>query len=77
MWRDGVDTPLNEEQETYLIGLGDVDAPQLVWQVASATLTLDPVLHDQLKTDHGGKIIWVRQIGAGGSSPATFLAQIA
>lgn len=77
LWRDGVDTPLNEEREAYLVGLGSIDTPVLVWEAQQPGLTLDPAVHAQLQAVHPGKMLWVRQIGTASSSPATLLTTIA
>lgn len=62
-WRDGVDVPLVEQTESYLVGLGPVSAPDLQWEVSSPTLLLDPATVASLASTHSGAAIWVRQIG--------------
>ncbi|WP_183030062.1 phage tail protein [Altericroceibacterium spongiae] len=58
-WRDGVDVPLNEEREAYLVGIGPVDWPDRQWESDMASLTIPAV---QL-AGGTGKPLWVRQKG--------------
>jgi hypothetical protein len=39
-WPDGVDTPLHEQAERYLVTLGDIAAPVAAWDVSEPALTL-------------------------------------
>lgn len=58
-WPDEVDLPLAEPAESYRVGLGPIHAPLLLWDVATAELTLDAAI----LAAHPGAQIWVRQIG--------------
>lgn len=63
-WPDGVATPLNEQSEAYLVGLGDTASPDLVWQPLEPRLALASAQLAQLETQHSGKPLWVRQVGS-------------
>jgi hypothetical protein len=63
-WPDAIETPLNEQAEAYLVGVGDPSSPDLVWQPAVPRLELSPGQVAQLTAEHGGKQIWVRQVGS-------------
>lgn len=39
-WRDGVDAPLVEQAERYVVALGDIAAPLALWELAEPQLTL-------------------------------------
>ncbi len=39
-WPDGVETPLNEQAEAWLVGLGDVASPAVRWELAQPLLEL-------------------------------------
>ena len=60
-WNDGVDAPLNEEAERYLVGAGPVDHPLLQWEVFTPEIELGPAI---LATLPSGTMLWVRQIGS-------------
>lgn len=72
-WRDLVDTPLVEEAERYLVGLGDPQAPALQWEVVEPSLELAPALLATITADHAGKPFWVRQIGSFSASDPLLL----
>ncbi len=78
-WPDAVETPLNEQAEAYLVGLGDPASPDLVWQAAAPRLELSAEQLAQLVAEHGGKPLWVRQVGSFAVSdpPLLLLATIA
>ncbi len=69
-WNDGVETPLNEETERYLVGAGDVDDPLRQWEAASPALLLDS---DDLDPLPSGTPLWVRQVGSFAPSDAVLL----
>lgn len=62
-WSDGVDMPLQEQAETYLVTLGAQDDPALQWQVSIPALTLPADTFAALASAHSGAGFWVRQQG--------------
>lgn len=75
-WDDYVETPLVEESEIYLVGLGDTNAPAVSWQVAQPSLTITATTRSSLAAQHTNAAIWVKQIGTFGPSQATLLGYI-
>lgn len=71
-WPERVEVPLVEEQERYLVGLGDPDQPLAQWPVAEPTLRLDPSAIAQT----AGRRLWVRQIGTHGMSPPAYFTSL-
>lgn len=67
-WLDEVETPLNEQSEAYVVGLGDTANPTLRWETAEPCLTLSAQAYSALQADHSGQSVWVRQIGTHSSS---------
>lgn len=66
-WRDLVDAPLNEGVERYLVGLGNVAAPLLVWETSEPNLEIPASALSDAPT---GSRVWVRQVGTyDGSDP--------
>ncbi|BBC71590.1 conserved hypothetical protein [Altererythrobacter sp. B11] len=63
-WNDGVDVPLGEEAERYLVGLGDTGAPVLRWEIGEPVLEFTPEAWAELAASHAGHSLWVRQIGS-------------
>jgi hypothetical protein len=76
LWQDGVDVALNEQSEAYLVGVGDVDAPDVRWEVPAAELEIGAETCTALATTHAGKPLWVRQVGTAAMSPALLLTTI-
>ena len=70
---DGIEAPLNEQAEAYLVGLGDTANPALRWQPVEPRLTLPAALLAQLAVDHAGEPLWVRQAGSFAQSEPLFL----
>ena len=71
-WLDNVDMPLNEETESYRVGIGDPDFPLIHWITESPNIELS-------QSDLGGfsgSQIWVRQVGRIGQSDPLLLTQI-
>jgi hypothetical protein len=62
-WPDAIDTPLNEQAEDYLVGVGDIEAPALMWRTAQPQLELSAAQLASLAGVHSGEPLWVRQIG--------------
>jgi len=75
-WASTVDVPLNEQAEAYEMGLGDPDAPTLTWQAFSPAITFDATSMGQLRSEHLGAVLWVRQIGTFARSHPLFLTTI-
>ncbi|RPF71269.1 GTA baseplate fiber-binding domain-containing protein [Aurantiacibacter spongiae] len=75
-WTDGADVPLVEDSESYEIGVGAPDRPDLGWQVSEPTLALSPATLENLRRDHSGKPLWVRQIGSFARSQPLLLLTI-
>ncbi|MGD9665786.1 MAG: phage tail protein [Novosphingobium sp.] len=63
-WLDGVDTPLVEPTESYLVGLGPISSPFQQWQTSTPTLTIDAVDLANLSASYPGAQLWVRQVGS-------------
>jgi hypothetical protein len=63
-WLDGVEVPLNEQTERYLVGIGDSEAPDLRWETGVPALELDAVSWAAIRTSYASQPVWVRQIGA-------------
>jgi len=57
------EVPLNENDERYLVGLGNPDAPAFRWEVSEPSLRLDTATLANLVNAHKDASIWVRQIG--------------
>lgn len=77
LWQDGVELPLNEQSEAYLVGIGDSDAPELGWEVSVPLLEMEEPVWTSVRAAHAGKPLWVRQIGTAALSPPLLLANIA
>jgi hypothetical protein len=75
-WPDAVETPLNEQAEAYLVGVGDTASPELVWQPFEPRLELLPDQVAQLVAAHAGKDLWVRQIGSFAASDPLLLTTL-
>lgn len=62
-WHDAVETPLIEQTESYLLGIGPAESPAVQWTVDSPHLTLSAAAMDGLRRDYPGQTLWVCQIG--------------
>lgn len=62
-WRSGVDVPLVEESESYLVGIGPVSAPLVTWGTSTPRLELTADTVASLVSDHSGETIWICQQG--------------
>ncbi len=62
-WRDQVETPLIEEAERYLVGLGPVEMPHVQWEAATSRIVFDADEWASLATAYPGAAVWVRQVG--------------
>jgi hypothetical protein len=63
-WPDGVELPLNEQAEAYLVGLGPVETPLASWQASEPGLTFPAPEWAALAAAHAGQPLWVRQAGS-------------
>jgi hypothetical protein len=75
-WDDGVEVPLVEEREVYLVGFGPADAPHAIWQPAEPHLQLTSAERTGLVAAHGPGALWVRQIGTFDRSAPLLLASL-
>ena len=64
LWADGVDVPLNEQSERYLVTFGQVAAPLASWMLTSPGLTVAPALVASLAAQLPGGEFLVRQQGS-------------
>ena len=76
-WPDAVEIPLVEDREAYRVGIGDIDAPLLFWDVDAPRLDIPTDQWAGFRTDYAGLALWVRQLGTLGQSPATLLTLFA
>lgn len=76
-WRDLVDVALNEAAEIYRIGVGPVDLPAAQWETKTTSLQIDAITLAELRADHAGQPIWVRQLGGQSASDPLHLYTIA
>jgi hypothetical protein len=67
-WLDGVEVPLSEQTETYLVGLGDSEAPDLRWETGAPLIEIAASIWSSIKSAHAGKPLWVRQVGTAAAS---------
>lgn len=72
-WQGTVEVPLNEQVESYEVGIGDPAAPVMAWDVPTPSLIIGAAELAQLQADHPAQPIWVRQVGSYSRSPALFL----
>lgn len=71
-WPDGVDSPINEEQELYCVGCGPVSAPAITWQTVQNSIDLT----SESLAPFSGLQVWVQQIGSHAKSPALYLGPL-
>jgi hypothetical protein len=75
-WADGIETPLGEQAEAYLVGLGDTEQPVLRWELDRPRLELSAATLAQLASEHPGEALWVRQIGSFAASRPLLLTTL-
>lgn len=75
-WNDGIDMPLQEQSETYLVVLGGWSSPAMQWQLPTPELTIDTATMTSIRTNHVGATIEVKQQGTYALSEALVLATI-
>lgn len=72
VWNFSHETPLNEETESYRVGIGSVEAPILTWTTERSRFLLSAA-------DRGnniGRAVWVQQIGRKGASDPLFFPNV-
>jgi len=75
-WLDGIDVPLNEQAESYLVGVGSGDAPSTMWEVGEPRLELSAESWAALVAQFPGEPLWVRQIGTYAASLSLLLTTL-
>ncbi|HWK40575.1 MAG TPA: phage tail protein [Croceibacterium sp.] len=75
-WADGVEVPLNEQAESWLVGVGPVDASRASWQSDEPSLTFTTAEWASALAAHGGQPLWVRQAGNHALSDALLLTTL-
>jgi len=75
-WPAAGEVPLHEQAETYLVGVGDSEAPALRWNTSELHIELPPDIVSVLRDDHAGERLWVRQVGTFGISDPVLLRVI-
>jgi hypothetical protein len=62
-WLDTGDVPLVEQDERYLVGVGDADIPSVSWTTGEPLLALASDAAALVRANHFGEQLWVRQVG--------------
>ncbi len=62
-WPDGVEPPLNEQAEAYLVGVGPAETPLASWQASEPSIAFSAPEWAALAA-HAGQPLWVRQVGS-------------
>nr|WP_298924899.1 phage tail protein [uncultured Erythrobacter sp.] len=75
-WDTLQEVPLIEDEEQYLVGLGDTESPDQTWLLTASTFNLSSESVSSLVSQHGVKPLWVRQIGTYAVSPSLFLTNL-
>lgn len=75
-WPNGVEVPLIEESESYILGFGPCDAPFASWSLSEPQYLLTQIQRDDLLADFGPADLWVKQIGSFGESAALRLLSL-
>jgi len=73
---DGVDVPLVEQTERYLVTLGSIGAPAALWWTATAQLELTPTTIADLSARLPGGLLQVRQQGTSAMSEPLLLCAL-
>jgi hypothetical protein len=76
LWLDGVEVPLNEQMEGYIVGVGSPDTPELRWEMTEPQLQIDPTTWASVRSAYAGQPLWVRQVGTFALSPPLLLTTI-
>jgi hypothetical protein len=75
-WEDGVEVPLVEERQAYVVGFGPTQAPHVAWQTETPSLRLTAAELAELLGTHGPGTLWVKQIGTFDRSAPLLLATL-
>ena len=75
-WLDGVDAPLHEQAEAYLVTYGPLSAPATLWEVTTPSLTIDAAQRTGLASSLPGESFRVRQQGTYALSEPIVLATL-
>ncbi|WP_395329939.1 phage tail protein [Novosphingobium sp. BL-8H] len=75
-WQDGVDVPLVEETESYLVTFGPIDAPIAMWTTGQPWIELPAILRRQLAAQSPGQWLHVAQQGTYALSDAVALVAL-
>jgi hypothetical protein len=76
VWRDGIDVPLVEQSESYLITLGPLEAPLAMWATTVPVLDIGASLLAELTASASGQPIRARQQGTHALSPPLLLCTL-
>jgi hypothetical protein len=77
LWLDGVDVPLNEQTEAYVVGIGVVGIPDLQWEKTSPLLEEDETIGSSIRSAQAGSLLWGQLVGTAARSPPLLLMTIA
>lgn len=75
-WKDGIDAPLVEESESYIVTIGPLEAPTMTWLTTSAEIVIPAAVIAQLAIDAPGQALCVRQRGTHAVSDPLLLATL-
>ncbi|MFK4874357.1 phage tail protein [Novosphingobium sp. ZW T3_23] len=75
-WQDGIDVPLVEQAESYLLGYGPVGSPIATWTLTQPSAELSPATLAELSTRLPGGVFRVRQQGTHALSAPLTLFQL-
>ena len=75
-WLDGVDTPLHEQAEAYLVTYGPLASPAALWEATAPALIIDAVQRSALASGLPGESFRVRQQGTYALSEPLVLATL-
>ncbi len=75
-WLDGVDAPLHEQAEVYLVTYGPLAAPLAIWEVAAPALIVSAAQRTSLAASLPGEKFRVRQKGTYALSEPLVLATL-
>ncbi len=76
VWQDGIDVPLVEQSESYLLTYGPPDRPVATWTLPSPVILLPAAEQAQLTVLSPGEVFRVRQLGTHALSDALRLFQL-
>ena len=75
-WPDAIEIPLNEQDETYEVGIGPAETPLAMWTLAGPELELASVQVSDLRARFAGHPLWVRQRGSYATSDPLLLTNL-